>query len=58
MGAVCDVYDAITSDRCYKKGWEPAETISKMAAWRNDHFDENIFMRLLKQLVSIQTARC
>lgn len=21
MGAVCDVYDAITSDRPYKKGW-------------------------------------
>ena len=25
MGAVCDVYDAVTSDRAYKQGWEPAE---------------------------------
>ena len=24
MGAVCDVYDAITSDRPYKRGWNPA----------------------------------
>ena len=48
MGAVCDVYDAITSDRCYKKGWEPAESISKMAAWRDGHFDENIFHAFVK----------
>ena len=25
MGAVCDVYDAITSNRPYKAGWDPAE---------------------------------
>lgn len=48
MGAVCDVYDAITSDRCYKKGWEPAESISKMAAWRDGQFDENIFHAFVK----------
>ena len=24
MGAVCDVYDAVTSDRPYKAGWDPA----------------------------------
>ncbi len=48
MGAVCDVYDAITSDRCYKKGWGPAEAISKMAAWRDGHFDENIFHAFVK----------
>ena len=34
MGALCDVYDALTSNRCYKAGWEPAETIRKMAEWR------------------------
>jgi HD-GYP domain-containing protein (c-di-GMP phosphodiesterase class II) len=43
MGAVCDVYDALTSNRCYKNGWEPAETIRKMAEWRNGHFDEKVF---------------
>jgi HD-GYP domain-containing protein (c-di-GMP phosphodiesterase class II) len=26
MGAVCDVYDAITSNRPYKAGWDPAES--------------------------------
>lgn len=39
--AVCDVYDAITSDRPYKKGWEPGESIRHMANWKG-HFDEPI----------------
>jgi putative nucleotidyltransferase with HDIG domain len=43
MGAVCDVYDAITSDRCYKKGWEPSSAIQKMAEWQKGHFDEKVF---------------
>jgi putative nucleotidyltransferase with HDIG domain len=38
MGAVCDVYDAITSNRPYKAGWDPAESIARMASWRG-HFD-------------------
>ena len=33
MGAVCDVYDAITSNRPYKSGWDPAESIAQMAEW-------------------------
>lgn len=48
MGAVCDVYDALTSNRCYKNGWEPAEALHKMAEWRNGHFDERIFYAFVK----------
>lgn len=43
MGTVCDVYDAITSERCYKTGWEPAMAIRKMAEWQSSHFDLRIF---------------
>lgn len=50
MGAICDVYDAITSDRCYKKGWEPAEALKKMAEWKNGHFDEHIFQAFVKTI--------
>ncbi|GAB1234706.1 HD-GYP domain-containing protein [Ferrigenium sp. UT5] len=50
MGAVCDVYDALTSNRCYKNGWEPAETIRKMAEWRNGHFDERVFHAFVKTI--------
>lgn len=43
MGAICDVYDAITSNRPYKAGWDPAESIRRMAEWTNGHFDEGVF---------------
>jgi len=44
MGAVCDVYDAITSNRPYKSGWDPAESIAHMSEWtRKGQFDVSIF---------------
>jgi len=49
MGAVCDVYDAITSDRPYKAGWDPAESIQRMAEWKG-HFDPAIFQAFVKSL--------
>jgi len=48
MGAVCDVYDAITSERCYKKAWEPVEAIRKMAEWKDGNYDESIFYAFVK----------
>ena len=48
MGAVSDVYDAITSDRPYKKGWLPAEAIRKMAEWSKGHFDDTVFQAFVK----------
>jgi HD-GYP domain-containing protein (c-di-GMP phosphodiesterase class II) len=48
MGAICDVYDAITSDRCYKKGWDPAESLKKMASWKKGHFDDSLFRAFVK----------
>ncbi len=47
MGAVCDVYDAITSNRPYKQGWDPAESIRKMAGWKG-HFDPVVFQAFVK----------
>lgn len=50
MGAVCDVYDAITSNRPYKNGWEPAESMRKMAEWSKGHFDTVIFHAFVKSV--------
>ncbi len=50
MGAVCDVYDAITSNRPYKTGWDPAESLRKMAEWANGHFDTKVFQAFVKSL--------
>lgn len=43
MGAVCDVYDAITSNRPYKKGWCPADSIKQMADWSANQYDKRVF---------------
>lgn len=51
MGAICDVYDAITSNRPYKAGWGPAESLRRMAEWsRGGHFDEKVFAAFVKCL--------
>ena len=49
MGAVCDVYDAITSNRPYKAGWDPAESVRKMADWKG-HFDPRVFQAFVKSI--------
>jgi len=49
MGAVCDVYDAITSNRPYKSGWDPAESITRMASWKG-HFDDKIFAAFVRSI--------
>lgn len=42
MGAICDVYDAITSQRPYKRPWSPSDALARMASW-SGHFDEQLF---------------
>jgi putative nucleotidyltransferase with HDIG domain len=50
MGAVCDVYDAITSNRPYKAGWDPAESLRRMAEWTKGHFDHSVFQAFVKSV--------
>lgn len=49
MGAVCDVYDAVTSDRPYKSGWDPAYALSQMATWKG-HFEPKVFQTFVKSV--------
>ena len=50
MTAICDVYDTITSDRPYKRGWDPSESIRRMAEWTSDHFDARLFQAFVKSI--------
>ncbi|KQP49844.1 HD-GYP domain-containing protein [Pseudorhodoferax sp. Leaf274] len=64
MGAICDVYDAITSDRPYKRGWSPAESLRQMVQWKG-HFDQKVFQAFVRtvgiyptgSLVRLQSRR-
>ena len=49
MAAICDVYDAVTSERAYKQAWDPAGTIREMAKWEG-HFDKQIFNIFVKMV--------
>lgn len=41
MGAICDVYDAVTSNRPYKDPWTPCTALGRMGQWKG-HFDERL----------------
>lgn len=49
MGAVCDVYDAVTSIRPYKRPWDPAVAMREMARW-DGHFDKRVFNAFVKSV--------
>ena len=49
MGAICDVYDAVTSVRPYKSAWDPADAVSRMASWAG-HFDPTLFAVFVRTL--------
>jgi HD-GYP domain-containing protein (c-di-GMP phosphodiesterase class II) len=49
MGAICDVYDAVSSTRPYKSAWDPADSISRMASWAG-HFDPTMFAVFVRSL--------
>jgi HD-GYP domain-containing protein (c-di-GMP phosphodiesterase class II) len=49
MAAICDVYDAVTSNRPYKHPWDPAQAIAQMASWRG-HFDAAMFSAFVRCL--------
>lgn len=64
MGAVCDVYDAITSTRPYKNAWDPAGSLQRMSQWKGQ-FDPAVFQAFVKSvgiyptgtLVRLQSGR-
>jgi putative nucleotidyltransferase with HDIG domain len=64
MGAVCDVYDAITSRRPYRPPWDPGEAMRHMAQAKGQ-FNEVVFQSFVKavgiyptgSLVRLQSER-
>jgi len=52
MAAIADVYDAITSDRCYHTALPPTAALKKMWEWSKFHFDPAL-MRAFMTTVGI-----
>jgi len=50
--AICDVYDALTSDRSYRKNCFPSEVIEYIMGCADSHFDYEILSKFLKNIVA------
>ncbi len=49
MGAICDVYDALTSERPYKAACAPVAAVAAMASWAG-HFDPDLLFIFMKSV--------
>jgi HD-GYP domain-containing protein (c-di-GMP phosphodiesterase class II) len=50
MGAIVDVYDAITSNRVYHKGMPPTEALKKLLEWSKFHFNPELVQNFIRTL--------
>ena len=48
MAAIVDVYDALTSDRCYHKGMPAAEALRKIFEWSKFHFNPALAQEFIR----------
>ena len=49
LGAICDVYDALTSDRVYKGAWTPVEAVAAMWRWHGQ-FDRELLLAFMQAM--------
>jgi putative nucleotidyltransferase with HDIG domain len=49
LGAVCDVYDALTSERAYKSALPPLEALTEMWSWEG-HFDRDLLFKFMQSV--------
>ena len=55
--AVADVFDALTSERPYKKAWSVPEAVEEIVRCSEEHFDPKIvesFKRRIPELIAVQ----
>jgi HD-GYP domain-containing protein (c-di-GMP phosphodiesterase class II) len=48
IGGIVDCYDAITSDRIYKKGISAYDALKKMYEWRDSAFDSDLVEKFIQ----------
>ncbi len=49
MAAICDVYDAVTSQRSYNSPWTASEALQRMLGWKG-HFDQLLLKTFIESL--------
>ena len=54
IAAICDVFDALTSERPYKKAWSLQEAIDEIVKQSGKHFDPEIVQHFVEILPDIK----
>jgi putative two-component system response regulator len=57
IAAICDVFDALTSERVYKKAIPPDEALVIMTEGRGSHFDPRLFDHFAEHFASFVAIR-
>ena len=55
--AIADVFDALTSERPYKKAWSTEDAVAHLKAEAGQHFDPNfisLFLDHLHEIIEIK----
>ncbi len=55
--AVCDVFDALTSDRPYKKAWTVSQAIDEMVKSKGTHFQPRLIDRFVEILPDMEKIK-
>ena len=55
--SICDVFDALTSNRPYKKAWTPKEAMTEIQQQSGKHFDPQLLKPFSAILSAIETIR-
>lgn len=48
IAAICDVYDAITSNRCYRDGIDSSEGLRQIYEWSGVHFSKDLAYKFIR----------
>jgi len=55
--AVCDVFDALTSDRPYKKAWDISKAVDEMIKSKGTHFQPRLIDRFVEILPDMEKIK-
>jgi len=56
--ALADVYDALTSDRCYKNGIDRIEGLRKLYEWSENHFNKELTYEFIRSIGVYPIGTC
>lgn len=48
MVAICDVYDAMISDRCYRSGLDSSDGLKRIYEWSGSHFNKELSYKFIR----------